>query len=191
MADAVIGKYKLGMLLFIASEATFFVFLIVAYLYFRGAASGSGAGATAAQSLDPMRTGLFSVALVGSSVTLWLAGRSLARAREMMVRVWLFATMLLGAIFLFGQGREYERLLAHHVTISRNLFGATFFTLTGFHGLHVLVGLAMLALLFGLATTGPLAGPRSAVVEAVSLYWHFVDAVWLVIFAVVYLWMVV
>jgi heme/copper-type cytochrome/quinol oxidase subunit 3 len=188
--DPVIDKYKLGMLLFIASEATFFVFLIVAYLYFRGSVTGSDSGPTAATSLDPMKTGLFSVALIGSSVTLWLAGRSLARARHTMVRVWLLVTVVLGGAFLVGQGMEYARLLSDHVTISRNLFGATFFTLTGFHGLHVLLGLIMLSVLLGHAVAGSLTGTRSAAVEAVSLYWHFVDAVWLVIFSIVYLWIV-
>lgn len=190
MADAVIGKYKLGMLLFIASEATFFVFLIVAYLYFRGAHAG-GAGPTAATSLDPLKAGMFTAALLASSATLWLAGRSLVHARHAMVRAWLLATLVLGGIFLVGQGREYQRLLAQHVTVGGNLFGATFFTLTGFHGLHVLLGLVMIAIVFAASATDSLAGPRSEAVEAVSLYWHFVDAVWLVIFAVVYLWIVV
>ena len=166
IAEPIIDKYKLGMLLFIASEATFFVFLIVAYLYFRGSVNGGDGGPTATTSLDPMKTGLFSVALIGSSVTLWLAGRSLARARHTMVRVWLVLTVVLGGAFLLGQGMEYARLLSHHVTISRNLFGATFFTLTGFHGLHVLLGLVMLSVLLGQAVVGSPTDTRSAAVEA-------------------------
>ena len=99
---------------------------------------------------------------------------------------WLLATVGLGAVFLCGQGREYAQLLREHVTISRNLFGTTFFTLTGFHGLHVLIGLVALAILLGLALAGGFKDPRAPGVGAVGLYWHFVDAVWIVIFAVVY-----
>jgi heme/copper-type cytochrome/quinol oxidase subunit 3 len=96
-------------------------------------------------------------------------------------------TIGLGAVFLFGQGREYAQLLREHVTISSNLFGTTFFTLTGFHGLHVLIGLVALAILLGLALAGDFKDPEAPGVGAVGLYWHFVDAVWIVIFTIVYL----
>ena len=104
------------------------------------------------------------------------------------MRLSLFATVLLGAIFLYGQGREYQRLISQNVTISRNLFGSTFFTLTGFHGLHVFMGLVAITILFGLALAGTFKKPHSVAIEAISLYWHFVDVVWIVIFATVYLW---
>jgi len=87
-----------------------------------------------------------------------------------------------------AQAKEYLRLIGAQTTISSNVFATSFFTLTGFHGLHVLVGLIMLSILAGLAWVGDFRGPRSVAVEAVSLYWHFVDAVWVVIFTVVYLW---
>ena len=97
-------------------------------------------------------------------------------------------TLALGAIFLFGQTREYLGLFAHGVTISTNLFGSTFFTLTGFHGLHVLMGLVALGALLGIAMSGRLGEIKSSGFESVAMYWHFVDAVWVVIFTAVYLW---
>lgn len=187
-----VEKSKLGMGLFIASEATFFLFLILAYVYFRRSVT---AGPTAANSLDPLKTGIYTIFLLASSLTVWLAGRSLQRGSSRMLRVWLLVTVALGAIFLFGQGREYARLLSLDVTVSRNLFGTTFFTLTGFHGFHVMVGVIALAVLLGLAVAGQFIGEgkerRAEAVEAISMYWHFIDAVWVVIFAVVYLWVLV
>jgi heme/copper-type cytochrome/quinol oxidase subunit 3 len=100
---------------------------------------------------------------------------------------WLLATMALGAAFLAGQGAEYVSLIREDVTISRDLFGTTFFTLTGFHGLHVLIGLILLGTLFGLELKRRVTGFSQAV-EGVSIYWHFVDGVWMIIFPVVYLW---
>jgi heme/copper-type cytochrome/quinol oxidase subunit 3 len=104
------------------------------------------------------------------------------------VRLWLLVTVVLGAVFLIGQGWEYLRLIGENVTISRNLFGSTFFTLTGFHGLHVFSGLVALAILCGLAAAGWFAGPHSIALETVGWYWHFVDVVWIVIFSIIYLW---
>jgi heme/copper-type cytochrome/quinol oxidase subunit 3 len=105
-----------------------------------------------------------------------------------MAAVGLLTTFALGAVFLVGQGLEYAALLRSDVTISRDLFGTTFFTLTGFHGLHVFIGLLMISLLTGITLRGRRGQPRPGAVEAVSIYWHFVDAVWVVIFSVVYLW---
>jgi heme/copper-type cytochrome/quinol oxidase subunit 3 len=179
-------KNKLGILLFIGSEAVFFALLILAYLYFQGLTT---AEPTAGTSLDPLTTGLFSLCLFASSFTVWRAGKSMrvrAHHSRRELELWLLATIILGAIFLFGQGIEWERLIGQGTTISRNLFGTTFFTLTGFHGLHVLIGLAALAILLGLSRTKRLA-PSPAAVETISVYWHFVDAVWVVIFSAVYL----
>ena len=133
--------------------------------------------------LDPVKTGCFSVALLSSSLTLWGAERS-----HKGTGVWLLATIGLGLVFLVGQGLEYAYLLIHHVTISHDLFGTTFFTLTGFHGLHVLVGLLLLSILAGLAFFGHEHEPTNDAVNVIAIYWHFVDAVWIVIFGVVYLW---
>jgi heme/copper-type cytochrome/quinol oxidase subunit 3 len=175
----------LGMGSFLANEAVFFALLIIAYVNFRNSVTS---GPTASSSLDPLRSGIFTVFLLSSSLTLWFADRSLERGDRRWLVAWLGVTVTLGSIFLVGQGLEYARLLSSDVTVSRNVFGTTFFTLTGFHGLHVLVGLIMLSILAGLALTGDLKERRSGALGAVSLYWHFVDVVWIVIFGVVYLW---
>ena len=163
----------LGVAIFIASESVFFLAIVLAYVAYRDAGL-----ATAKANLDIGRTAIFSIALFASSATMVLA----ARARS---AVWLAATMALGAIFLVGQGSEYARLLGEGIGPSSALFGTTFFTLTGLHGLHVLAGLvALAALLTASRRRARAVGPVAW--EAVGLYWHFVDAVWVVVFSVVY-----
>jgi len=180
---ATIPKTKLCMLLFLASEAVFFLMLILAYVYFRGFVSS---GPTAASSLDPKVTGIYTIFLLSSSGTVFLAGRSLKQRNRARFLSWLAVTVLFGAIFLVGQGREYAKLLANNVTINRNLFGTTFFTLTGLHGFHVFIGLLLMITLFGVIKAG---GEKQMIaLESVSLYWHFVDVVWIVIFSIIYLW---
>jgi heme/copper-type cytochrome/quinol oxidase subunit 3 len=176
---------RLGMLLFIASEGVFFLLLIIAFVIYH---EDAGNGPEAAANLDLVPTAIFTAMLMASSVTVWLAGRCRKRDRHRSCLGWIAATFTLGAVFLVGQGREYARLIHENVTISRDLFGTTFFTVTGFHGLHVFIGLVLLLVLLvsGLAWRGR--EPRTAMVETVSLYWHFVDAVWMVVFPVVYLW---
>jgi heme/copper-type cytochrome/quinol oxidase subunit 3 len=181
---ATMDRNKLGMYLFILSEATFFALLIIAYIYFQG---GKGTGPNATNSLEPVKSGIFSLFLFASSFTVWRAGKNVEHQQHTRVIIWLVATVVLGGVFLVGQGMEYLRLLDENITVSRNLFGTTFFTLTGFHGLHVFVGLIMLSILAGFAIAGDFKGPRSSAVETVSLYWHFVDVVWVVIFSVIYI----
>jgi len=170
---------------FVASESIFFVMLILAYVNFHGTVTD---GPTAVNSLDPLRTGIFSLFLLASSFTVWLAGRNLATKNHFMLKIWLFATIILGALFIYGQATEWFGLFAQNITISRNVFGTTFFTLTGFHGFHVCVGLLMLSILLVLAMFGDFKGPKSDGVECVSIYWHFVDGVWIVVYSVIYLW---
>ena len=177
------NRVLVGMLLFVASEAIFFLMLVLAYVNFHKIT-----GATAASQLDPVKTGLFSIALFSSSFTMWLAEIARKKENTALVKLWLFTTIALGVIFLAGQGVEYARLLMNKITISRDLFGSTFFTLTGFHGLHVFIGLILLLLLFGLAVAGRKEEPTHVGLQSVAIYWHFVDAVWLVVFSVVYLW---
>lgn len=174
----------LAIYVFIASEAVFFAALLVAYIAYR-TRSASGPSPS---DLDPPRTALFSVALFASSATVAVAGRKLRAGDAGAFRRWLLVTIALGAIFLVGQGMEYRRLYADHVTIDRNLFTSAFFTLTGFHGLHVTLGLIALAVLAWLAFAGEIGPKRRTAVEAISIYWHFVDAVWVVLFSVIYLW---
>ncbi len=169
---------------FLASEAAFFGFLILAYIYYRNAISS---GPTAKSSLDPSVTAIYTVLLIASSGTVWIAQNKLKANRRSDFRGWLLVTVALGAIFLVGQGLEYARLLRHDVTISRNLFGSSFFTLTGFHGLHVLIGLAMLTTMLGMAWFSSIGSKEWIAFESIALYWHFVDVVWIVIFSIIYL----
>ncbi|HEX9495401.1 MAG TPA: cytochrome c oxidase subunit 3 [Candidatus Limnocylindria bacterium] len=163
----------LGIGLFIASESLFFLGIVIAYVVFREQGL-----ATAKAQLDVGRTATFSVLLFASSGTVGLAVARRSRA-------WLALTAVFGAVFLGGQTMEYARLLAAGLRPGSELFGTTFFTLTGLHALHVLVGLVLLATLFAAATARPRRmGP--AAWEGIGLYWHFVDAVWLVVFSIVY-----
>ena len=164
----------LGVAIFIASESVFFLAIVLAYVAYRDAGL-----ATAKANLDIVRTAVFSIALFASSGTMAIAASARSGA-------WLAATMILGAIFLVGQGSEYARLLGEGIGPGSALFGTTFFTLTGLHGLHVLAGLVALAALFT-ASLGRARGTHAVAWEAVGLYWHFVDAVWVVVFSVVYL----
>ena len=175
---------RFAMLLFLLSETAFFAFLIIAYVYFHNAVQ---AGPDAANSLHPAKSGMYTVFLLASSFTAWHAERCYRRSRNRAFLNWLLATILLGVIFLVGQGREYIQLYRANVTVSRNIFGTAFFTLTGFHGLHVLLGLIALAILFGLALSDS-RGRQSSAVRTIATYWHFVDWIWVVIFSVVYLW---
>ena len=175
--------HRLLMIFFICSESVFFLSLIVAYITYHGA-SGTQPGDV----LSVPRTGLFSLALFASSATLGLAERAHRRRQGGRLRGWLLATIALGVIFLFGQALEWRGLIAGGVTLSRDLFGTTFFTLTGFHGLHVIVGLLALATTTAIGFAGELDGGDEAALSTVSLYWHFVDAVWVVVFSVIYLW---
>ncbi len=179
------NKNKMLVSFFIVSESIFFLMLILAYVNFHRSVTD---GPTAANSLNPIKTGIFSLFLLASSLTIWLAGKSLNRKNHSMLRIWLLLTILLGVTFLFGQGLEWIGLIKKDITISRNVFGTTFFTLTGFHGFHVTIGLIMLIIVLGLTMAGDFKGPDSAAVESVSLYWHFVDGVWVVVFSVIYLW---
>ena len=139
----------------------------------------SGSVETARHELDLGLTAIF-------SLFLWASSGAVIIAERRRSRLWLAITAVMGAIFIVGQGAEYIRLLGSGIAPRTGLFGTTFFTLTGLHGLHVLVGLAALVTLFILASVRP-RRLAPTVWEAVSWYWHFVDAVWVVVFSVVYL----
>ena len=163
-----------GIALFIGSESLFFLGVVIGYVVFREQGL-----ATARVQLDVGRTAIFSVLLFSSSGTIALAVARRSRA-------WLGLTALLGAAFLAGQGLEYLRLLAAGLRPGSELFGTTFFTLTGLHAVHVAVGLALLATLLAASTARPRRTGATAW-EGIGMYWHFVDAVWVVVFSVVYL----
>ena len=182
------SKIKLGVALFILSEANFFALLIVAYAYFHTLPAGDGP--TAASVLNVSRTSLYSVLLFSSSITMALAGRAYRKSSRDRLIGWLLATIALGGVFLFGQALEYIGLYRTGVVLERNLFATTFFTVTGFHGLHVFIGLCVLAIVAGVTMSGRFGdeGVQAEAFEAVGWYWHFVDLVWVAVFSVVYLW---
>ena len=168
MSEQPLHRNLIGMFLFVASECIFFLLLILAYINFH-----KSIAPIAFSMLDPFKTGLFSLALFSSSLTMYLA--EISRKKESnWVRLWLCLTIFLGAIFLLGQGLEYAHLLTHNITISRNIFGSTFFTLTGFHGFHVFFGLLLLSALLGLTFLGRKNEPALLGMQCVSIYWHFV-----------------
>lgn len=178
-----IARPVLAVYVFVASEAVFFGALLVAYIAYR-TKSASGPSPS---DLEVSRTALFTIALLASSATMILAGRSLRAGAMARVKLWLVASIALAAIFLYGQLTEYRHLYHDHITIDRNLFTSGFFTLTGFHSLHVALGMIAIGVLAWLAFSGGLRPDRRTAFEAITVYWHFVDLVWVVLFSVIYL----
>jgi len=173
---------KVGMACLIIAESAIFTIFVVAYLFYLGK---SLSGPTPREVLEvPI---FFTVCLLSSSLTIHLAGKFLERdKRSAFLGLWLL-TIVLGGLFLFGTGREWHRLIYERgLTISTNLFGTTYYSLVGLHAFHVTVGLVMLltVLIFGLA--GRVGADQTRRVEVLSMYWHFVDGVWVVVFTVVY-----
>jgi heme/copper-type cytochrome/quinol oxidase subunit 3 len=175
---------KLGMWAFLGSECLFFGALISTYLLYRGR---SVQGPFPNEVYDIPYTSVSSGVLLMSSVTMVLALNAIQRGDHRRLRAWLLATALLGITFVGGQVFEFTVFVREGLTLSRNLFGSSFFVLTGFHGAHVTVGILMLLTLFGQSLVGRLTVENALRVELVGLYWHFVDIVWIVIFTVVYL----
>ncbi len=171
-------------LLFLGSEAIFFACLIAAYVYYTGS---SPDGPNAHKVLDPVKTGIYTACLLSSSFTVYMAEGAQRRGHRR-VGWWLGATMLLGAIFLYGEMQEYRKLLHENVTVSRDLFGSTYYTLTGFHALHVTAGLVLLGTMLVISQRRAIGKRQKVALECVSYYWHFVDVVWVAVFSVVYLW---
>jgi heme/copper-type cytochrome/quinol oxidase subunit 3 len=177
-------KNKAGVITFIISEAGFFGVLILAYLFFNATAK-SGAGA---QELNVLKTGMFSVCLFASSFTIWRSEVAERMNKHGRMKLWLVITILLGGIFIVGQGLEYWDLYRSGVSVGLDLFATTFFTLTGFHGLHVCAGLLALLVVLGVALSRSAKSGHLTALGPVGLYWHFVDVVWVFVFSVVYVW---
>jgi len=175
---------KLLMWLFLASECLFFGSLIGAYLLYR---DKSVAGPYPEDLFDIPFTSVSAFILLMSSVTMVLALAAIQRGDQHGLRVWLFTTAFLGILFVSGQAFEFTEFNREGLSLSTNLFGTTFFVLTGFHGAHVTVGVLILMSLFVMALRGRLTEAESLHVELAGLYWHFVDIVWIVIFTLVYL----
>jgi cytochrome c oxidase subunit 3/cytochrome o ubiquinol oxidase subunit 3 len=170
-----------GMACLIAAESAIFIIFIVAYLYYLGK---SVSGPTPSILEIPIFT---SICLFSSSATVHFAVSALHAGRRAATSLWLAATVLLGGIFLGGTALEWYHLIYRDgLTIRTNLFGTTFYSLVGLHASHVIVGLTMLSLALIFSLTGRLNEKHTGRLEVLSLYWHFVDAVWVVVFTVVY-----
>jgi cytochrome c oxidase subunit III len=171
-----------GMACLILAESAIFLIFVVAYVYYIGK---SLSGPTPAQVLELPILG--TVCLLSSSITIHFAVSALRKAKMGVYTLLLAATVLLGAIFLMTTAREWYHLI-HDVglTIKTNLFGTTFYSLVGLHASHVVVGLTMLTIALALSLRGLVTPEHAERMEVLSLYWHFVDGVWVVVFTVVY-----
>jgi len=180
-----ISNEKLAMWAFLGSECLLFGALISTYLLYRGR---SPVGTPQPDDVfDIPFTSVSSFVLLMSSVTMVLALSSIQRGDHRRVRIWLSVTALLGASFIAGQIYEFTAFVREGLNLSTNLFGSSFFVLTGFHGVHVTLGIVMLLSLVTLSQRGRLGQEKAETVEIVGLYWHFVDVVWIVIFTIIYL----
>jgi cytochrome c oxidase subunit 3/cytochrome o ubiquinol oxidase subunit 3 len=180
MSDRARGRT--GMICLIVAEASLFGVFVVAYLYYIGK-SLNGPYPKDVLKLPVLVT----VCLLSSSISAVLGARALARGEVRRCGLWLSVTALLGVIFLAGTAREWYGLIYRDgLTIGTNLFGTTYYSLVGLHASHVIAGCILLSLCCVFAFTGALKPAHSERVELVSWYWHFVDAVWVVVFTVVY-----
>jgi heme/copper-type cytochrome/quinol oxidase subunit 3 len=181
-----ISNTKLGMWIFLASECLLFGGLITTYLLYKTPISVEQ-GPAPHQVYDIPFTSVSSFVLLMSSLTMVLAVAAIERGDHHRLRTWLTATGLLGGTFIAGQIYEFTVFVGEGMGYTTSRSSSAFYTLTGFHGVHVTVGIIMLVSLVLLSIRGKLPEHRSETVETVGLYWHFVDVVWIVIFAVVYL----
>ena len=174
------SKGKVGMLTLIAAESSIFVIFVIAYLFYAGK---SLSGPTSAILHPPI---FFTVCLLSSSFTVHLAVVALRGGRRAPFLGWWVLTFVLGALFLLGTALEWKHLIEEGLTIRANLLGTTYYSLVGLHALHVLVGLVLLGGVTVFALLRKVAQADAEKVDVLSLYWHFVDAVWVVVFTVVY-----
>jgi cytochrome c oxidase subunit III len=171
-----------GMLCLICAEAAIFIIFVVAYVFYIGK---SLSGPMPSQVLELPILG--TICLLSSSVTVHWAVSALRKNNTRSCTLGLVATVLLGLIFLVTTAQEWYHLIHDYgLTIRTNLFGTTFYSLVGLHATHVIVGLIMLSIALGFSLSGNLTEKHENRLEVLSLYWHFVDAVWVVVFLVVY-----
>ncbi|HLY42000.1 MAG TPA: cytochrome c oxidase subunit 3 [Terracidiphilus sp.] len=172
-----------GMACLITAESAIFVIFVTAYLYYLGKSL------TGPAPHDVLDAPIFAtVCLLSSSITVHFSVHELRAVRIARSAWWLAATVLLGSIFIGFTAFEWYDLINHHgLTISTNLFGTTFYSLVGLHASHVLVGLILLSLALIFSIAGKVTEHHAERLEVLSLYWHFVDAVWVVVFTVVYI----
>jgi cytochrome c oxidase subunit 3 len=176
------ARGRVGMFGLIAAEAAIFTIFVVAYLFY------VGKSLTGPMPKDVLSVPIFyTICLLSSSVTIHLAVKALRRGNVRVFGDWWLVTIAFGAAFIYGTAMEWHRLIYQDgLTISTNLFGTTYYSLVGLHGFHVVVGLASLSIVMGLNLLGSVRAEHAERVDVLSLYWHFVDAVWVVVFTVVY-----
>jgi cytochrome c oxidase subunit 3/cytochrome o ubiquinol oxidase subunit 3 len=173
------------MLSFLLSEVALFSTLIVTYIFYLGRDT---IGPTPAEALSLRLVVWTTLCLLVSSLTIHVADGALERGRQNQFILWWLATIVLGIVFLGGTAFEWRELIErYHLTISRNLFGTTYYTLVGLHALHVTGGVTIMLIVLVLAVGRQVTIANRAGVGLVSWYWHFVDVVWVVVFTVVYL----
>ena len=179
-----LNSWKVGFWTFIGSECLFFASLISTYLVYKGR---SVVGPYPEEILNIPLTSVSTFVLLMSSLAMVLALDGARRGSRRLSMIWLGAVILLGSGFLGFQVYEFTHFVHEGLTIGTNVFGSSFFVLTGFHGAHVTGGVIWMITLWVLAARGKLAPADSLKVEIAGLYWHFVDIVWIVIFTLVYL----
>jgi cytochrome c oxidase subunit 3/cytochrome o ubiquinol oxidase subunit 3 len=177
------SRGRIAMYALIIAESAIFTIFVVAYVFYIGK---SMYGPTPQQVLE---VPIFNtICLFSSSLTIWLAERALERNKVKLFGGWWALTLILGAIFLVGTGFEWHTLIYEKgLTISTNLFGTTFYSLVGLHATHVIFGLIGLSTVLAFTLAGKVREEHSARIQVLALYWHFVDAVWVVVFTVVYI----
>jgi cytochrome c oxidase subunit 3 len=171
---------RVGMFTLIAAESAIFVIFVVAYAFYMGK---SLSGPTPSILTPPL---FLSACLLSSSGTIELAVRSLRSGNVRTFSAWWFLTLTLGATFLLGTVLEWRRLVGDGLTISVNLFGTTFYSLVGLHAVHVTIGLILMAIVAVFIVMKKVTREYTCKLEVLSLYWHFVDSVWVVVFTLVY-----
>lgn len=179
-----LSNNKLAMWIFLGSECLLFGGLISTYMLYRGRHS-ENLGPD--QVWDIPFTSASSFVLLMSSLTMVLAVTAAKRKDDRNTRIWLTVTALLGSLFVAGQVYEFTTFYREGLGFTTSLFSSSFYTLTGFHGVHVSVGVIMLLATVGMILKNRIPGDKAEVVELVGLYWHFVDIVWILIFTLVYL----
>ena len=179
-----VDNRKLGVWVWLGSEAVFFSALIVVYIVMR---NRSISGPYPREALNVTLTAINTFVLICSSLTMVTALSAIQSGSQKGLVRWLAATMVLGLLFLGGQAFEFTSLANQGLSLSSNLFGGTFFTLTGFHGAHVLIGVIWIGFVVARARRGGYTQSSHLMVELTGLYWHFVDLVWIIIFTLVYL----
>jgi cytochrome c oxidase subunit III len=177
------SRGHVAMFALIVAESSIFIIFVVAYLFYLGKSL------TRPTPKDVLEVPIFyTICLLSSSITIHFAVRALRGGNSGSFKAWWFATIALGAAFLYGTAHEWHRLIYQDgLTISTNLFGTTYYSLVGLHGFHVIVGLICLSTVMAFSLLGDVQEQHTYRVDVLSLYWHFVDVVWIVVFTVVYI----